>query len=277
MTDAYAFFAAHERLEYLWSPTSPELGYLHEVFRLLLRNPAAARFRYYIRNREPIDHIGDDAIVIQVGNEDHALPEITRRAFMLFTPYPPDGELPPNVRAIPLGYNGDVPEAEWKPFAERAVAVFFSGQLSEAREEFAREALRAAAMPALAGRTMAINFTERFRTGIDPADYARHLMDARIALAPPGSQSPVTFRFFEAVRSGAAVISCPLPATWYYDEFPGIRLDDWSALPDVLAGLLENKERLERMHRQTVEYYHRCCSPHAVARYMAEAITQAAG
>jgi hypothetical protein len=276
MSDKYRFFQEHDRLEYLWGKSSPELGYLHDIFQHLLRYPFARDYRYYIRNREPIPEVGDDVIVIQIGNEDHRLPDFTADIFMLFTPYPPAGLLPPNVRSIPLGCNGDVPRLPWVRFDEREHDIFFSGQLSEARYEFAGGVDRALRTPEMAGRNCRVNFTRKFRTGMDPLEYASALMCSKIALAPPGTYSPVTFRFFEASRSGNVIISPPLPDTWYYRQSPAIRLDDWARLPELLADLVGDDDRLREVHERTVRYYDRCCSEPAVAGYMADAIAEVA-
>ncbi|MEO5930685.1 MAG: hypothetical protein ABIR47_12185 [Candidatus Kapaibacterium sp.] len=276
MIDKYGFFREHDRVDYLWSETSPELGYLYEVFQHLFRYPIARNYRYYIRNREPIPEVGEDVIVIQIGNEDHALPSFANDVFMVFTPYPPAGLLPPNVRSIPLGYNDDVGIPPWIPFDRRENDLFFSGQLSESRHEFAVAVERALQMPEMAGRKCAVNFTRKFRTGIDPSEYASLLMNSKIALAPPGTFSPVTFRFFEASRFGNVIISPPLPDTWYYRESPAIRLDDWDHLPGLLAALTRDQDHLRELHHQTVRYYTDCCAEPAVARYMADAIAEMA-
>ncbi len=276
--EALAFFDGGDPVEYLWLRTSAELVYFHRVLRQVLAHPVARRFQWYVRNREPIPRVGEDVIVIQIGNEDHRLPELTDELFLLFTSYPPSPEsMPENVRAIPLGYNGDVPDLPMTPFASRRLDAFFSGQATNYRPAIGRAVEELLRRPGLERLRTFINYTERFRAGLAPDEYASLLMDAKVVFAPMGTRSPVTFRFFEAARAGNVIVSCELPRTWYYDPFPGIIVEDWDALPELLDPLFRDPGRLEELHHRTVEYYRNCCSEDVVARYILGEILSRAG
>jgi hypothetical protein len=219
--------------------------------------------------------VGRDVVVIQIGNEDHAAPAYVGDVLLTFTPYPAFGDAPDNLLAIPLGYNGHVPELPMKAFERRAFDGFFSGQSRNDRWKIASGVDMLAASASEGAGRFYVEYTERFRAGMPPDEYARRLMDARIAFAPCGTYSPVTFRFFEAARAGNAIISCRLPDTWYYRPFPGIQLDDWDLLPEALGALLADPAALALMHARTRWYYREFCSERAVASYMRRAIVEA--
>jgi hypothetical protein len=119
-----------------------------------------------------------------------------------------------------------------------------------------------------------VNFTRQFAAGYPPAVYAEHLMDAKIALAPPGWFSSITHRFFEAVRFGNVVISCELPDYWYFKPFPGIVLSNWWELDRCVKELLADPERMQDIHRKTIRYYQEYCTEVAVSQYIRSVILQ---
>jgi hypothetical protein len=271
---AQRFFLERSNAAYLWEAGSPELLYTYRVLRLLCNDPAMRRLQFYVTNEEPLPRSGNDVVVIQIGNEDHSIPDFTGDVLCVFTPYPPTGVAPRNLFAIPLGYNGRLPELPMRSFDDRTLDAFFSGQRRNDRWKIAR-AVEILAPAGADPRGIRVEYTERFGSGMAPGEYARCMMDARIAFAPAGTRSPVTFRFFEAARAGNAIISCPLPDTWYYRPFPGIQLDDWDELPALLDALLADHASLARMHAGMRWYYREFCSERATAAYMRRAINAA--
>jgi len=116
---------------------------------------------------------------------------------------------------------------------------------------------------------------EQMSTGklSDINDYAQRLMDSKICLAPRGSVAD-TWRFFEGLKSGCAVISNPLPEEWYYRGAPVIQLDSWDQLEETIPPLLADETRLEEMHIQSLKYWEEICGESAVGRFLAQAISR---
>jgi hypothetical protein len=119
---------------------------------------------------------------------------------------------------------------------------------------------------------------EQLSTGklSDIEEYARRLMDSKICLAPRGSV-PDTWRFFEGLKSGCAVITNPLPDEWYYREAPVIQLDSWDELEETVLPLLADEARLEDMHARSLKYWEEVCGETAVGRFLAQAISASEG
>ena len=109
----------------------------------------------------------------------------------------------------------------------------------------------------------------------DIGEYAQRLMDSKVCLAPRGSVAD-TWRFFEGLKSGCAVITNPLPDEWYYRGAPVIMLDSWDDLEKTLLPLLNDESRLEEMHRQSLKYWDEVCGEKALGRFLAKAITESA-
>lgn len=109
----------------------------------------------------------------------------------------------------------------------------------------------------------------------DIEDYAQRLMDSKICLAPRGSVAD-TWRFFEGLKSGCAVITNPLPDEWYYRGAPVIQLDSWNDLEETILPLLADEARLEEMHSQSLKYWEEVCGERALGRFLAHAISSSA-
>lgn len=102
-------------------------------------------------------------------------------------------------------------------------------------------------------------------------DYARIMLDTKIALAPRGTHFE-TPRLFEALSAGCIVVSERLPDRWYYRNSPIIQLDEWSDFADIVGPLLANPEEMRRLQAATIRYRELYCSPPALARFMAESM-----
>ena len=109
----------------------------------------------------------------------------------------------------------------------------------------------------------------------DISDYAQRLMDAKVCLAPRGSVAD-TWRFFEGLKSGCAVITNPLPDEWYYRDAPVIQIDDWKDLESILLPLLSDEARLGEMHIQSLRYWDEVCGEMALGRFLAQSILASA-
>jgi len=103
----------------------------------------------------------------------------------------------------------------------------------------------------------------------DPEFYSRKLMDAKLSLVPRGT-SPQTFRFFQSMRAGCAVITDVLPSQWFFEGSPAIRVRSWKELHDVVPGLLDEDQLLRRHHQASLHWWKTRCSEEALAAYMAD-------
>lgn len=115
-----------------------------------------------------------------------------------------------------------------------------------------------------------ISTTGDFEVSIQsPEHYVTALADTKISLVPRGT-SYETYRFFESCKAGCVLICEPLPDEWCYERHPGIVIDDWRKLPDLIAGLLADPEQLEERSEAALAYWRRRASEPAVATHIAE-------
>jgi hypothetical protein len=105
--------------------------------------------------------------------------------------------------------------------------------------------------------------------------YSEIMMDTRICPVPRGTRLE-TGRLYEALRYGCVIISEPLPDRWFLRGLPSVVLHDWSELPAVVDELVENPERMERLHRDALQWWADTCSEEAVGRYLADRLNDLA-
>jgi hypothetical protein len=165
------------------------------------------------------------------------------------------------LRAFPLGPVGEVPVLEYKPPGERLWDVFFCGRVTPQRQQQItrwRDTLRGA------GLKVNVLVTRGWMTGLAAGNYAEELMNARVALCPAGL-SPESFRFYEAMRSGCAVLSNLLPPHSLYVGSPARQLHNWDdeELVDNVRELLDN---IEAVSASTLEWWDGHYEPEAVAQ-----------
>jgi len=213
-----------------------------------------------------------------------------------------EGKCPPQIYAIPLGYGNQV-SLPIKPIEERPNDVFFAGSVEQGGSAPAwhlRQWIRSPknvsrermldSLHRLAGTLPSLNLrihtNARFvlnaleygllepGEALDAQEYSEALMNAKICLVPRGT-SPETFRFFEGLRSGCVLITERLPSRWFYDDAPVIQIDDWTELDDVIPSLLSNPDRMQRLHKASLEWWRSTCSEEAVGVFMAERIHEA--
>lgn len=101
--------------------------------------------------------------------------------------------------------------------------------------------------------------------------YSQNLMNTKICLCPRGTTLE-TYRLFEAMRYGCVLIVESLPCRWFYSGAPIIQIGSWDNLEPVLAELLNDPARLQRLHEQTLEWWETRCSEKAVGKYIADQI-----
>lgn len=196
--------------------------------------------------------------------------------------YGPTGKIVAPHFEIPIGYFSLL-DVEPPPIAQRPVDVFFAGFCNPAgwslRVQYKARQQMAAAVEAtrIALPQCRIEWlpqTGGFGQGLSPEEYTRSLANAKIALAPRGIIEE-SFRFIEGAKMGCVVISEPIPRRWYFQECPAVILREWSELPGVLSKLLADPEKMSQLSQRTRQWYESTISEAAVAKYMAECLTNA--
>lgn len=197
-----------------------------------------------------------------------------------------------NTVDVPLGYFRQTEQAI-KPIEERGTDVYFAGSLLhdvDRKERWKQIAKRVAGNPKQVYRKRMLAELERLRaarpelrakvtlTGefrdlgdTQVSDYARDMMNARVALVPRGTAAE-SYRLFEAWRYGCIVICEPLPPRPFLIGAPAITLDSWSELGPVLLGLLEDEERQRELHEASLRWWRHVCSEPATARRLASVL-----
>ena len=185
---------------------------------------------------------------------------------------------------IPVGVVDQL-ELPVKPFFERRHDIFFGGSVEHHGDERIKERINPKVMARRQMVEQAQRLAERhpelsvelvttvgFQHSMDadPVAYSHSLMDSRLALVPRGTAID-TFRFWQALRYGCVAIVDTVPRhPWFYEGAPVVRLSRWSQLEDVVTRVLSDRERLERLHRASLEWWRTRGSPEAVGAYMAD-------
>jgi len=246
-----------------------EIPFLRGIFRYLAGFPWFRDFRFIIADhRTPLEVLDRETIIIYLGNEDGRLPTYLQQAGLLFTPYPPP-QPHPKVYSFPLGYHGAVPLLPVASMHKRQWDGCFSGRKIH-RRKAALDSLDQ--LQKASDRPFYLYKTSCFAGGLAAEAYAQMLNNAKLAVAPEGNYSNITFRLFEAIRQGSIPITPPLPQTWFFQDFPGIQIADWAMLPGIVAEVLQDQAYLNSLQKQVLSYHEKYCSGQAVAGMMGRAI-----
>ncbi len=257
-----------------------EQVYLYNIIRELQKWPRFNDFRFYlVTANAPHDFLFDNScVVFYLSNEDHQIPENILKAKLVCSPYCPTSGAAANCLPIPLGYNGSVESLPYKPVDERPFYIFFSGNLHRRRLWFffhARFYLLLNSVKSFfsnSGVIDKIQFTRKFTGGLSPTEYAQVLMDSKIACVPEGYKSDISFRFFEAAKSGNVIITKTLYDFWFFKDFPGIQLSSWRKLHRTLRWLDTNPSKLKEISQRMLNYYETKCAEPAVAQKVIEVL-----
>lgn len=173
------------------------------------------------------------------------------------------------VFEIPIGCNAYA-ETAFVPFAERDVDAYFCGSISHLRGQSAESVLARLRPKSLERLQMkqALDdisrsfpeikvdhaYTGSFEESVasSQADYLEGMMNAKFCLAPRGGV-PHTYRFFEAVRFGTIPIGETFPDS--FEGAPFVRLRNWKDLPNVLEEMLREREGLNAMHEEALQWW----------------------
>jgi len=214
------------------------------------------------------------------------------------------GKSVPPVYELPLGYGNQI-NLPVRPILERSNDIFFAGSTQQQLNPPWWSLRRWLQNPKNVSRSKMVGVVDELNHKIpslqvklhtnsrfalnalayeqnkpgelmDEYEYSNALMNSKICLAPRGT-SAETFRFFEGLRYGCVVITERLPSRWFYDDAPVLYVDDWNELYDLVPALLADSERLQRLHKEALQWWEEVCSEEAVGQFIAEKINEARG
>jgi hypothetical protein len=191
---------------------------------------------------------------------------------------------------IPIGYCSQIDVAS-KPLSARTHDVLFAGQLdpvSPSRtwlpntmtlrpREWARASLARALRDFASTRPRySCHWLGQAPYLADAFAYSQALANAKISLCPRGN-FPETFRFCESARAGCAIISEPLPPTWYFRDHPALIVRHWRELPAMADKLLSTPSLLDAYHRKSQAWWSDVAGESALGNYVAECLSPLLG
>lgn len=188
----------------------------------------------------------EHVIFINIGDETSEFPNHLLKhpnsKLWLQTPLPSQQADRYLIEGYPRGtVRADVP---------RNLDWMFAGQITHDRRRDCVRELKALAYP----NRMLIE-TESFGAGVPQADYLALMSRARVVPCPAGPATPDSFRMAEALELGCVpiidAVSLKLETFGYWEkvfgEHPLPVVTDWEELPEVIAKVLENWERYQRL------------------------------
>jgi len=213
----------------------------------------------------------------------------------VFKSYLPDGHCSSFI-PIPVGYNAQIPKLPIKNVMERGIDVFYSGNLNSNRLTglykslhklswlpkrlflaiYARPRIRKLfnlSFPIYFQSKIYkynISFNDGFNLGLKKSLYADALNNCKIALCPKGYFVNETFRFYEALRQGAIVVSERLPNHSFYKDAPVLQTETWNDLPKIIKQIYI--KNMEEQQKASLNYYEANLSEMAVAQYVKKII-----
>ena len=100
-------------------------------------------------------------------------------------------------------------------------------------------------------------------------DYSANLANYNFSLCISG-QSPETYRIFESAASGCAIVSTPLPDTWYYKHLPALYISPQMDFEGYLLKAINDTSLIQKHRDATQIWYHNYAAPKAVGKKIAE-------
>jgi hypothetical protein len=157
----------------------------------------------------------------------------------------PRAELPwqPD-RALPLGWTpGTVQVNQTRP--EKVLDWFFAGQITHGRREEAATIMRTMN----SGKLIE---TDGFTKGVDRQEYFDMMRRTKVVPCPSGPNIPDSFRFYEALESGAVPLAdatCPRGDWGYwhrvFGQVPFPVVEDWQTMSALVAEYRGQAKRVE--------------------------------
>ncbi len=249
---------------------------------------------------------GNDVILIMLSDEHSTVPlELCDRFFAIIKAYYPLEENVNNILAFPIGYSNSASLTGFIPFNERKFDTSYAGNFLGNRLDFYRQFTLWRYLPPFPimsqrFRKLYFNFLTKLRLyrpklflnhfgkdlcfwsggfakGLSRDEYADIISNTRIALCPMGFISTECFRLMETMRLGCVIISDELPPSRWYKDSPIIVERDWLNIAKVVHCLINDPDRLEDLHRKTIDWWKNVCSDDAVAAYLAAELRRIAG
>ena len=181
-----------------------------------------------------------------------------------------------SVHSFPLGFNKKHQKLINRPMKDRPIDVFFSGHMASTnRRHYLRWVIDFFQdMPKEERPKLDFNITRGFNMGLSPEEYSQKLYQSKIVVCPAGNVSMETFRHYEAMRSGAIVVSPRLPQTKIYKGAAICQVDNWEQnVGQAIMDLLSDPDMLQLCQERQQQTYDNRFTAKAVAKYIHELLS----
>lgn len=205
------------------------------------------------------------------------IPKHWRDSCTVFKAYLTSDQELGNVHSFPLGYNKKHVKLKNKIIAERNIDVFFAGHMSSAnRVKFMRPVIEFFNQMSHDKRPkLDFNISRGFNMGLSGEQYSEKLHDSKIVVCPAGNVSMETFRHYEAMRSGAVVVSPKLQETKIYKDAAICQVEDWDKdVGNVIMDLLSDLDMLQLVQNRQQQTYNNRFKAESVAKSITNIIME---
>ncbi len=178
-----------------------------------------------------------------------------------------------NVHSFPLGFNKKHKKLVNRSIKDRPIDVFFAGHMASSnRQHYMNKVIEFFHnMPSNKRPNIDFNISRGFNMGLDAETYSNKLHQSKIVVCPAGNVSMETFRHYEAMRSGAIIVSPNLPQTKIYKDAAICQVDDWDAnVGGVIMELLSDLDMLQLVQERQQQTYNNRFTAKSVAKYINE-------
>jgi hypothetical protein len=293
------FYDLHSEYQFL---DLNESLFVQKIFENLDKfwNGEFSNFEFYIysshkEKKEPLSSLKESSknkVLIYLSDETGEIPEdLSPHYFAIFKSYIGDKPtLSKNIFPFPLGYVKGVPKLKIKAPSERAINVFFRGNINDNRIDFYRSFSKfkhflpnSSTWRGVTYRKVLLRlgndfsdffpnsiviFNNSFKSGFSLDKYGEILSESKIVLCPKGFDRTECFRHFEAMRAGCVLISEKLPNIEFYKGSPILEVDNWKEGINLAKSLINDPLRIKQIHEDTINWWENKCSEHASANYI---------
>jgi len=205
------------------------------------------------------------------------IPQKWRDNITVFKAYLTPDQETNNVYSFPLGYNKKHIKLKNQIIADRSIDVFFAGHMSSRnRINFMNPVIDFFnQMPVEKRPRLDFNISKGFNMGLSGEQYSKKLHDSKIVVCPAGNVSMETFRHYEAMRSGAVVVSPKLPETKIYRDAAICQVENWDKdVGNVIMDLLSDLDMLQLVQNRQQQTYNNRFKAKSVAKYITNIIME---
>ena len=255
-----------------------EWDYIHRVINELNLSDTQLHVVNMSKERCNIDKVvldkGKQNVIIGLADEfmTNNIPQEWKNKAITFKTYLLPEQEVGNVHSLPLGYNKKHQKLVNRPIKDRSIDVFFAGHMaSSSRRHYIRWVVDFFEdLPDSERPNFDFKFTEKCGKVLKGDVYSERLHNSKIVLCPPGNSSVETFRLYEAMRSGAIVVSPKLPDTKIYNGSAICQVEGVERLGDTIMDLLSDAEMLQLVQERQQQTYNNRFAAKAVAKYINE-------